>query len=147
MRERRREQRDGDIEHDEEQQRASARHCAERPAQRGAMPALHFAGALGTTSAATAGYSSPDSASHFLHDAKRSGIAGRSGGFGEDAQVGGLALHLPVVERKRERLPRIAGERQLEARVLALMRRIATLPACVESRAQRIDRSCGPRGG
>ena len=68
---------------------------------------------------------------------QRRGIAGRVRHFGQNAQIGGLALDVPVVLRKAKRRLGIVVEHQLEARFLAAMHGVAPRPACVETRAQR----------
>ncbi len=63
-------------------------------------------------------------------------ISGGRGGFGENAQVRGFALHVPVVTGEPQRGLRIAVQLQLEARLLAPVHDVAARPAGVETRAQ-----------
>ena len=98
-----------------------------------------------STSAATAGYSSPVCASHCRTVSLAAGSPVAARGFGEDAQVRGFALHVPVVTGQPQRGLRIAVQLQLKARLLAPVHDVAARPAGVEARAQRSDARVGFR--
>ena len=78
-------------------------------------------------------------ASHALAEAQRSLIPGRIGRLQQDAQVGRLLLHGPVLPGKCQRAGRVLQKMQREARLLAQMHAVATQAARRVSTAQFVD--------
>src|SRR5437899_174243 len=84
-----------------------------------------------------------------IDDFERSGIVRSKRRLLENAQVGGLALDLPVVAREGERFAGVPLNFQLEARLFALMERVAAgtrgVEASREIRTVSVER--GPHVG
>ena len=69
-------------------------------------------------------------------DSQRAGVAGRARRFDQDAQVGGLALHRPVVAGKLQRSARIVLDGQAKLRLFPAMQAVATPARGLEAGGQ-----------